>query len=285
MLDSFVQCGHGLQEFFGVLVELLDPLGGQDFAQDIETGIFDGEAVLECSGNFGSQELLDTVVPQRNVYDLTKAVHGAYEIAFVILVPLVEFALGKHSGRYFYDVVQWKDYAQDPLIGYVQERQTHGHEKHMERLKAALDYLVAGAHERAMSHNEALLVQFKAEAKAWREAAVKPAMPESAREHQVLAEFAFKEKNVDKAIVEYTAALEIFPTWPEGQFNLATLAGEKKLYGAAIFHMKQYLELVPESADAQAARDSIIVWKHKLNAYFPANDASRPHLKNVSEEH
>ena len=191
----------------------------------------------------------------------------------------------KRSGGYFYDVVQWKDYAQDPLIGYVQERQTHGNEKHLERLKAALDYLVAGAHERAMAHNEALLEQFKSQAKAWRDTPAKPAMPESAREHQVLAEFAFKEKNVDKAIVEYTAALEIFPTWPEGQFNLATLAGEKKLYGAAIFHMKQYLELVPESGDAQAARDSIIIWKDKLNSYFPATDASRPQLKNVSDEH
>ncbi len=191
----------------------------------------------------------------------------------------------KHSGRFVYDVVQWKDYAQEPLIGYVQERETHGNEKHMERLKAALDYLVAGAHERAITHNDALLEQFRGQAKAWREAAVKATMPESAREHQVLAEFAFKEKNVDKAIMEYTAALEIFPTWPEGQFNLATLAGEKKLYGTAIFHMKEYLELVPESADAQAARDSIIVWKDKLNSYFPANDGSRPQLKNVSEEH
>lgn len=191
----------------------------------------------------------------------------------------------KTIGGSVYDLVQWKDYAQEPLIGYVQERYTHANEKHMERFKAALDYLVAGAHDRAIARNDAQFEQFRVQAKAWRDAAVKPAMPESAREHQVLAEYAFKEKNPDKAITEYTAALEIFPTWPEGQFNLATLAGEKKLYGAAILHMKEYLELAPESADAQAARDSIIVWKDKMNSYFPANDGTRPQLKNVSEEH
>lgn len=191
----------------------------------------------------------------------------------------------KTIGRTLYELVQWKDYAQEPLIGYVQERYTRGNEKRMQRFKAALDYLAAGAHERAMAHNEAQLEQFRGQAKMWRETAVKPAMPEAAREHQVLAEYAFKQKDTDKAIIEYTAALEIFPTWPEGQFNLATLAGEKKIYGAAIFHMKEYLELVPESADAQAARDSIIIWKDKLNSYFPENDPSRPRLRNVSEEH
>ena len=32
----------------------------------------------------------------------------------------------------------------------------------------------------------------------------------------------------DGGYAEYQAALDIFPTWPEGQFNLATLAGERK---------------------------------------------------------
>jgi tetratricopeptide (TPR) repeat protein len=96
-------------------------------------------------------------------------------------------------------------------------------------------------------------------------------MPEAAREHQVLAEYAFKEKDTDKAIKEYSSALDIFPTWPEGQFNLATLAGEKKFYETAIFHMKEYLELVPESPDAQAAKDSVIIWKDKVNSIYAAN--------------
>jgi hypothetical protein len=28
--------------------------------------------------------------------------------------------------------------------------------------------------------------------------------------------------------------------------------------------MQEYLELVPESADAQAAKDSVIIWKDKV---------------------
>jgi tetratricopeptide (TPR) repeat protein len=63
----------------------------------------------------------------------------------------------------------------------------------------------------------------------------------------MLAEYAFKEKNTEKAIVEYTEALKIFSTWPERQFNLATLCGEAKHYQSAVLHMKEYLELVPDS--------------------------------------
>jgi tetratricopeptide (TPR) repeat protein len=134
------------------------------------------------------------------------------------------------------------------------------------RNPAALDFLSAHAREEEVERNERDLALFQGQAQTWREATAKPAMPESAREHQVLAEYAFKEKNTDKAIAEYMGALAIFPTWPEGQYNLATLAGEKHLYQTAVFHMKEYLALVPDSSDAQAARDAIIVWKDRLNS-------------------
>lgn len=207
----------------------------------------------------------------------------------VIVLPRIYWTNYTRStiGGRLCNLVQWKDYSTEPLIGFVQEHYSHGNEKHLERFKAALDYLAAAAHESAMRQQEAQLERFKEQAKAWREAAAKPTMPEAAREHQVLAEYAFKQKDTDKAITEYNAALETFPTWPEGQFNLATLAGEKKLYGAAILHMKEYLELVPGSDDAQASKDSIIIWKDKLNAYFPMVESSEstPQLKNVPTAH
>jgi tetratricopeptide (TPR) repeat protein len=171
----------------------------------------------------------------------------------------------KTVNGYLCALVQWRDYALDPQIAFVQERLTRGNEKHLQRFKAALDYLSAAAYRQVKSRQDAGFEQFKGQAKAWREAAAKPAMPESAREHQVLAEYAFKEKNVDKAVKEYSSALDIFPTWPEGQFNLATLAAEKNYYLVAILHMKEYLELVPESGDAQAAKDSIIIWNDKMH--------------------
>src|SRR5437867_2468156 len=51
---------------------------------------------------------------------------------------------------------------------------------------------------------------------------------EAAREHHVLAEYAFKQKDTEKAMVEYAQPPRFFPTWPEGEFNLATLCGEAK---------------------------------------------------------
>ena len=69
------------------------------------------------------------------------------------------------------------------------------------------------------------------------------------------------------------AALDIFPTWPEGQFNLATLAGENKYYELAVMHMKEYLELVPDSTDAQAAKDSIIIWRDKLSSLMTKEES------------
>lgn len=108
--------------------------------------------------------------------------------------------------------------------------------------------------------------QFKERASAWRAAAVKPAMPEEAREHQVLAENAYREKDLRKTIEEYEAGLEIFPTWPEGQFNVALICGETGNYDCAVEHMQDYLELVPTAPDAQAAADKLIVWKDKLGS-------------------
>jgi tetratricopeptide (TPR) repeat protein len=144
---------------------------------------------------------------------------------------------------------------------------------HAEKFAAALEYLASAAREQLKAQEEASLQQFTPQAKAWRESNPKPEMPEDAREHQVLAEYAFKNRETDKAVKEYKAAVAIFPTWPEGQFNLATLAGEQNDYDTAIVHMKQYLELVPGSPDAQTAKDSIIVWKDRLNSVFASDNS------------
>jgi tetratricopeptide (TPR) repeat protein len=175
--------------------------------------------------------------------------------------------------------VDFQDYAADGPVGYCVGAGSG------KKFAAALDFLSAAARQQVKAEYAKQYQNFEAQAKIWREAVTKPTMPESAREHQVLAEYAFKEKNADKAIMEYAAALAIFPTWPEGQFNLATLAGEKKYYEMAILHMKEYLELAPDSADIQASKDSIIVWRDKLSTFLAdANDggAGSPTLQNTS---
>jgi tetratricopeptide (TPR) repeat protein len=191
---------------------------------------------------------------------------GNYGIALARIISTSEEYGGGYTWRVF-----WQDYARDQRDALAISPH------HMDKFKTALDYLAENARQEETANDAQEFAGFQAQAKSWREAAVKPAMPEAAREHQVLAEFAFKEKNLDKAISEYTSALSIFPTWPEGQYNLATLAGEKKMYEVAIQHMNEYLELMPNSPDAQAARDSVIIWKDKVQtvlANAAADDAS-----------
>jgi tetratricopeptide (TPR) repeat protein len=180
----------------------------------------------------------------------------------IALARVISVRMGGDAARPGYCTVSWQDYSHDsedciPIYG-------------ADKFEAGLRFLSDAAREQEQAQQDAALQQFRAQAKTWREAAAKPAMPEGAREHQVLAEYAFKEKETEKAIREYQAALDIFPTWPEGQFNLATLAGERKYYDTAIFHMKQYLELSPEAADVQAAKDSIIIWRDRISTLIQA---------------
>jgi len=104
---------------------------------------------------------------------------------------------------------------------------------------------------------------FRSNVSSWRALATKPELPEEVRKHKVLAENALQEKDIDKALSEYKVGLEMYPPWPEGQFNAALLCEEKKLYEWAIHYMKRYLELAPDAPDARAARDKITIWEDK----------------------
>ncbi|MGH9530159.1 MAG: hypothetical protein ACRD2S_09615 [Terriglobales bacterium] len=186
-----------------------------------------------------------------------------YGIALARVVAVREGGDPTHPGDC---TVSWQDYSHD--------REDCIFVYHADKFAAALEFLAAAARQQEQVQQDATLQQFEAQAKAWREAPSKPQMPEAAREHQVLAEYSFKQKETEKAVKEYQAALDIFPTWPEGQFNLATLAGEQKLYDTAIFHMQQYLALAPDAPDAQAAKDSIIIWKDRINTLAQAAAAA-----------
>lgn len=133
-----------------------------------------------------------------------------------------------------------------------------------ENFKAALDFLSRQAQHELDAKSVTLFDQFETQAKAWRDLAVKSQMPEEARKHRILAEEAYQEKNLLKAESEYLKALEIFPCWPEGQFNLALIASEQKSYRTAILHMKEYLALAPDASDARAAKDKMIIWQDKI---------------------
>jgi tetratricopeptide (TPR) repeat protein len=185
-----------------------------------------------------------------------KTVHYGIALAHV---TSIDVGLGENR----YPTIKWQDITRDKPESMMFVTMGRA-----ERFAASLRYLVSNARIDVQNQRETALQQFSAQAKAWRESSPKPVMPEAAREHQVLAEYAFKQRETDKAIREYLAAVTEFPTWAEGHFNLATLAGEQRDYDTAFLHMSEYLELVPDSADAQAAKDSIIIWKDRLNSAF-----------------
>ncbi|MGD0888156.1 MAG: hypothetical protein ABR889_02815 [Acidobacteriaceae bacterium] len=127
------------------------------------------------------------------------------------------------------------------------------------RFAAALNVIV-GSQTHLYSAEE-----FSKQAAAWRALAVKPPLPEDVHIQQMLAEDAIKSNKPEDALRYYEQGLNLDWTWPDGWFNAAIVAGELGHYANAAGYMKNYLELVPDAADAQAARDKMLVWKAKAS--------------------
>jgi hypothetical protein len=106
-------------------------------------------------------------------------------------------------------------------------------------------------------------VTFSAAAKAWRENPAKPPLSPEADRHNILAENAIQEKDIDSAIEHYESAVEVQPMWPAFWFNLGMLYASKNDFAQAADRMKHYLELAPDAPDAQAAHTNIIIWEDK----------------------
>ena len=133
-----------------------------------------------------------------------------------------------------------------------------------ERFGMALNRLRAFA-----NHPGNPLLTFTQRAAAWRALAVKPPIPEQVREQRLLAENAFKEKKLEESLDHYESGLDFDPTWPQGYFNAALIAAELGFYPEAVEQMQAYLELVPDAADAQSARDQIVIWQYKAGQHAP----------------
>ncbi len=108
---------------------------------------------------------------------------------------------------------------------------------------------------------------FAAKSEAWRATSPRPPLPPDADRERVLAENAFREKRPEVAFSHFERGLAIEPCWPDGNFNAALLAGELGVYEDALRYMRRYLLLVPDSRDAAAAREKIIVWEDKLASH------------------
>lgn len=108
--------------------------------------------------------------------------------------------------------------------------------------------------------------EFEEKVAAWRAAGSKVEVPEEAQRHFVIAQQAFEEKNFQHQAEELKAALEIYPTWPAEQFDVAVVLGELNRYPEAIQHMQTYLALAPDAPDAQRAKQQIWIWQDKTQS-------------------
>lgn len=188
-----------------------------------------------------------------------------YNISNVNLINLNSTAYGDIAWFYFPDTstmvgnLEWKTILPGAL-------------ENASKFQAALLFLARVALKQKTVEEEAYLHDFEAKALAWQKMTVRPELPVEARRHQVLAEYAYKNKDIVKAMKEYQEALKIYPYWPDGQSNLANLyaeVGTSRGYDLAIFHMKTYLMLVPNPPDAKAAQDSIFIWEDKRDSPAP----------------
>jgi len=120
--------------------------------------------------------------------------------------------------------------------------------------------------------------EFQKRAAAWRVLTAKPPISDDVKQRRLLAEDAYQQKQFDTAAAEYEAGLEIDPLWVQGHFNAAVIYGELKDYDDAVWHMRCYLELMPNAPDAQAARDQMLLWQAKLEqqAAAPAAQQEQP---------
>ncbi len=116
------------------------------------------------------------------------------------------------------------------------------------------------------AQDTAAWADFQQKAAAWRALPVKPAIPEEVRAARVQAENAVHEKRLKDAVAHYEEGLSIDPLWPEGHFNAALIYAELGDYDKAIWHMRAYVELVPDAPDARTGRDQLYVWQDKLKS-------------------
>ncbi len=105
--------------------------------------------------------------------------------------------------------------------------------------------------------------RFQEALRTYQAAAVKPQLPETARQLMVQANGAIRDKDYQEATDLYEQALVLAPWWPEGHFNLALVLAETDDPERAIVEMKRYLALAPTAPDARAAQDKVYDWQRK----------------------
>ena len=116
-------------------------------------------------------------------------------------------------------------------------------------------------------HDETQRALFESQAAQYRALSTKPPISEAQRKYIVQANALNRLKDYAGAIGLYQKAITIDPvSYPGAYFNLALLNAQLQRYRTAITYMKQYLQLVPDAADARSAQDKIYEWELMIPA-------------------
>lgn len=116
-----------------------------------------------------------------------------------------------------------------------------------------------------VSDSKKKLDEFEKKAGEYRGSQTKPKMGEEQRKLIVQANAFNQQKNYGNAIEKYLKAVELDPTsYPAAYHNLALLYAQQNKLWRAIFYMKHYLLLEPDSSDARSAQDKIYEWEGEL---------------------
>ena len=102
---------------------------------------------------------------------------------------------------------------------------------------------------------------FEHAARSYRNAAVKPQLPEEAVKYKVQAELAVQQKRFDDAVDLYDQALGIAPWWAPGHYNRGLISGELQDYEEGIRALQKYLKLEPDASNARAVQLKIYQWE------------------------
>jgi tetratricopeptide (TPR) repeat protein len=106
------------------------------------------------------------------------------------------------------------------------------------------------------------LIQFEPIAVKYLSLEVKPTVSEVQRKYIVQANSFNERKLYANAIEFYEKAIEVNQTaYPAAYTNLALLSAQIQNFDAAIYYMKKYLLLEPESSDARSSQDKIYEWE------------------------
>jgi tetratricopeptide (TPR) repeat protein len=146
--------------------------------------------------------------------------------------------------------------AQEQLLQKTKEKERFGNKS--EALKG-----YANAYAEALRSGDQRLADaaFAELARVYRELPEKPPLTEEGRRYLVQANAHLEAKRYDEAIAAYGHVVQTNPWWPDGFHNRAYVLANQRYYGPAIQHMRRYLQLAPNAANARVSQDKIYEWE------------------------